>query len=66
MAGHPGGHGNTVAAWTGVIIAFVGFCVLGVAVVIPNAVVGVIGSVIILASPVVGKVLQAMGYGQKA
>ena len=66
MAGHQVGHGNTVAAWTGVIIAFIGFLVLIPAVIMPNAIIGVIGSVIILASPVVGKVLQVMGYGQKA
>ncbi len=52
-------HGNTPAAWTGVLIILVGFVVGGIGLVIDNWPmfwVGVVG-------PVVGKVMQKMGLG---
>ena len=58
-------HGNTPAAWAGVIIAFVGFCVAAVAVVLAKPVVMWVGIAVVLAGGVVGKVMQMAGYGKQ-
>lgn len=57
-------HGHTPAAWTGVIIAFIGFCVGSVFMVLAQPVGVVISCVIILAGAVVGGLMRAAGLGQ--
>jgi Family of unknown function (DUF6704) len=56
-------HGNTPAAWTGVVIILVGFLVGGIGLVIHNWTVFWIGVVIAVVGPIVGKVLQMVGMG---
>ena len=57
-------HGRTVAAWTGSTLAMVAFVLGGIAMVMgPNWVLFWIAVAILVLSPLVTKVLQAMGYG---
>ncbi|GHF66107.1 hypothetical protein GCM10010218_54470 [Streptomyces mashuensis] len=62
MAGHS--HGHTPAAWTGVIIAFIGFCVASAFCVMANPVGFWVGMVIIGLGAVVGGIMRMMGLGQ--
>lgn len=62
MAGNS--HGHTPAAWTGVTIAFVGFCVAGVFTVIADPVGFWAGMVVAGAGGVVGLIMRAVGLGQ--
>ncbi|WP_329179850.1 MULTISPECIES: HGxxPAAW family protein [unclassified Streptomyces] len=64
MAAHHD-HGHTPAAWTGVIIAFVGFCAGGVFMVAAQPVPfwGSMG--VILLAPLVGGIMKMMGLGRK-
>ncbi|MFC5723100.1 HGxxPAAW family protein [Streptomyces gamaensis] len=64
MAGNDVHHGHTPAAWTGVIIAFIGFCVAGVFMVMANAVGFWAGIGLILLGGVVGGIMRLMGKGQ--
>lgn len=58
-------HGHTPAAWTGVIIAFVGFCVAG-GFMVAGSVAGFwVGIGLILLSCVVGGVMKLMGMGSE-
>ncbi|MFJ8196112.1 HGxxPAAW family protein [Streptomyces sp. NPDC096152] len=57
-------HGHTPAAWTGVIIAFIGFCVAGAFMVMAQPVGFWAGVVITLLGGVVGGVMRMMGLGQ--
>jgi Family of unknown function (DUF6704) len=59
-------HGNTPAAWTGVLVILVGFVVGGIGLVIDNWTVFWAGVVIGLVGPIVGKVMQRMGLGAEA
>ncbi|MEW2525152.1 HGxxPAAW family protein [Streptomyces sp. NPDC047071] len=63
MAGH--GHGHTPAAWTGVIIAFIGFCVAGAFMVMAKPVGFWAGMAIILVGGIVGGAMRLAGFGQK-
>ena len=57
-------HGNTPAAWTGVLIILVGFVVGGLGLVLGSWLVFWIGVVIGgLIGPAVGKIMQMMGLG---
>jgi len=56
-------HGHSTAAWTGVGIILLGTAIASVAVVIPSLVLGIIGTVVIIAGVVAGKVLSMAGYG---
>ncbi|MFI9252286.1 HGxxPAAW family protein [Streptomyces sp. NPDC053069] len=56
-------HGHTPAAWTGVIISFIGFCVAGAFMVMANAVGFWAGMVLALGGAVVGGIMKAMGLG---
>jgi len=58
-----GNHGSTPAAWTAVAVCLVGFCVGAVGLVVESWTVFWVGAALILASGVVGKVMQAMGLG---
>ncbi|WP_189312656.1 HGxxPAAW family protein [Streptomyces brasiliensis] len=57
-------HGHTPAAWTGVIIAFIGFCVAGAFVVMAQPLGFWAGMVIIALGGVVGGIMRSMGLGQ--
>ncbi|ANB05895.1 MULTISPECIES: HGxxPAAW family protein [Streptomyces] len=57
-------HGHTPAAWTGVIIAFIGFCVAGVFMVAAQPVGFWAGMVVVLLGGVVGGIMRMMGLGQ--
>ncbi|MGW5865406.1 HGxxPAAW family protein [Streptomyces sp. NPDC055239] len=57
-------HGHTPAAWTGVIIAVIGFCVAGAFVVMANPLGVVAGMVIVIGGGVVGMIMSAAGLGQ--
>ncbi|MFF7329274.1 HGxxPAAW family protein [Streptomyces sp. NPDC090306] len=59
-------HGHTPAAWTGVIIAFVGFCVAGAFMVMAEPAGFWAGMAIILIGAAVGGIMRAMGMGQSA
>jgi|GEM_PF-734385 hypothetical protein len=59
------GHGHTPAAWTGVIIAFIGFCV-GSAFTVADSPVGFwVGIGLVLLGALVGGIMRLMGLGQK-
>ncbi|MEV0319602.1 HGxxPAAW family protein [Streptomyces sp. NPDC050658] len=57
-------HGHTPAAWTGVIIAFIGFCVSGAFMVMANPLGFWAGMVIIAVGGLVGLAMRAAGLGQ--
>ncbi|PKW07205.1 hypothetical protein SAMN05428944_5729 [Streptomyces sp. 1222.5] len=56
-------HGHTPAAWTGVTIAFIGFCVAGAFMVMAQPLGFWAGMVIIALGGVVGGIMRAMGLG---
>jgi hypothetical protein len=58
-------HGHTPAAWTGVIISFIGFCVTGVFIVAAQPVGFWVGMAVTLLGPAVGGVMRMMGMGKK-
>ncbi|MFG2904520.1 HGxxPAAW family protein [Kitasatospora sp. NPDC048286] len=59
-------HGHTPAAWTGVVISFVGFGVAGVAMILPSVLLVWVGLAVVLAGGVVGKAMSLAGMGQQA
>jgi multisubunit Na+/H+ antiporter MnhG subunit len=60
-------HGHTTAAWTGVGICFIGCMVSAVFMVVgPKPVLVIVGLVIAVVGPIIGKILSAAGYGKKA
>ncbi|MFF2961325.1 HGxxPAAW family protein [Streptomyces sp. NPDC057963] len=56
-------HGHTPAAWTGVIISFIGFCAAGVFMVAANPIGFWAGIAVILLGGIVGLVMKAAGLG---
>ncbi|MEU7423909.1 MULTISPECIES: HGxxPAAW family protein [unclassified Streptomyces] len=56
-------HGHTPAAWTGVTIAFIGFCVAGAFMVMAQPLGFWAGMVIVVLGGVVGAIMRAMGLG---
>ncbi|MFE3163642.1 HGxxPAAW family protein [Streptomyces sp. NPDC059224] len=56
-------HGHTPAAWTGVTIAFIGFCVAGAFMVMAQPLGFWAGMVIVVLGGVVGMIMRAMGLG---
>ncbi|MFD6435268.1 HGxxPAAW family protein [Streptomyces venezuelae] len=58
-------HGHTPAAWTGSIIAFVGFCVAGVFMVMANVPGFWAGMAIIVIGALVGGAMRLAGFGQE-
>jgi hypothetical protein len=56
-------HGNTPAAWTGVVLILVGFIVGGIGLVIDSWPMFWVGVVICPIGVIVGKVMQRMGLG---
>ncbi|MFF4379047.1 HGxxPAAW family protein [Kitasatospora sp. NPDC092039] len=59
-------HGHTPAAWTGVVISFVGFGVAGVAMILPSVLLVWVGLAVVLAGGVVGKAMSLAGMGKQA
>ncbi|MFD1657360.1 HGxxPAAW family protein [Streptomyces caeni] len=57
-------HGHTPAAWTGVIIAFIGFCVASAFTVMDQPIGFWAGMALIGAGAVVGGIMRQMGLGQ--
>jgi hypothetical protein len=62
MAGNS--HGHTLAAWTGVTIAFVGFTIAGIYTVMAEPVGFVAGMAVVAVGGVVGALMRAAGLGQ--
>ncbi|GAA2344752.1 HGxxPAAW family protein [Streptomyces sparsogenes] len=62
MAGN--NHGHTPAAWTGVTIAFIGFCVAAAFIVLANPIGFWAGMVVVVLGGVVGAAMRAAGLGQ--
>jgi hypothetical protein len=56
-------HGHTPAAWTGVIISFIGFCVAGAFVVMARPVGFWAGMALVVIGGVVGGIMRTMGLG---
>jgi hypothetical protein len=56
-------HGNTPAAWTGVMIILVGFTVGGIGMVIDNWTMFWVGVALVPAGAIVGKIMAMMGMG---
>ncbi|KJY27715.1 MULTISPECIES: HGxxPAAW family protein [Streptomyces] len=56
-------HGHTPAAWTGVVISFIGFCVAGAFMVIANPVGFWAGMGVVALGGVVGLAMKAAGMG---
>ena len=63
MSEHDDNHGQSVAAWTAVIILIAAAAIMSIAVVFPN--VGLFGAGVIVAvvGVIAGKVLSMAGYG---
>ncbi|MFE1588243.1 HGxxPAAW family protein [Streptomyces sp. NPDC059402] len=57
-------HGHTPAAWTGVIIAFIGFCIAGMFMVAAQPWGFWAGMAVVLLGGVVGYIMRMMGLGQ--
>jgi hypothetical protein len=57
-------HGHTPAAWTGVTIAFIGFCISGAATVAAKPIGFWAGIVVIALGGVVGGAMRMAGKGQ--
>ncbi|MCP3817310.1 hypothetical protein NLX86_03895 [Streptomyces sp. A3M-1-3] len=58
-------HGHTPAAWTGVTIAFIGFCISGAFMVLDIPLGFWAGLVVVALGGVVGMAMKAAGLGQK-
>ncbi|WP_351228477.1 HGxxPAAW family protein [Streptomyces sp. NPDC002133] len=56
-------HGHTPAAWTGVTISFIGFCIAGVFLVAANPLGFWAGMAVTLLGGVVGGLMRAAGLG---
>ncbi len=56
-------HGNSVAAWTGVLIIMLGFLIASIGVAILSLWATVAGFVVVAVGGAAWKVLSAMGYG---
>ncbi|MFF9847380.1 HGxxPAAW family protein [Streptomyces litmocidini] len=56
-------HGHTPAAWTGVIISFIGFCIAGVFMVAANVPGFWAGVGVIVLGGIVGGAMKAAGLG---
>lgn len=57
------GHGNTIAAWTAVIVAIVGTSLLTLGFLIANSPMMVAGLALTLISIPLGPILSKLGYG---
>lgn len=58
-------HGNTPAAWTGVMVILLGFTVGGIGLVIDNMPLFWIGVALVPVGIIIGKIMQKMGLGDE-
>ncbi|MCG6493107.1 HGxxPAAW family protein [Kitasatospora sp. A2-31] len=58
-------HGHTPAAWTGVTIAFIGFAIAGVAMILPSVLLVCAGLAVVVLGGVVGKAMAMAGMGKQ-
>lgn len=65
MADNGHDHGNTPAAWTGVVIALIGFTAGGVFTVMAEPLLVVASLVVVALGGVAGLVMRSMGLGKK-
>lgn len=65
MSDSPEDHGHTVAMWTAVLIAMLGFLLGCIGVVIVNPLVFWIGVALLPVAGIAGRVLALMGYGKQ-
>jgi len=56
-------HGNTPAAWAGVLVILVGFVVGGIGLIIDSWPVFWVGVALGIIGPIVGKIMQKLGMG---
>jgi multisubunit Na+/H+ antiporter MnhG subunit len=56
-------HGNSVAAWTGVIVILVGFTIMAAGVGFTSVALFIVGTVVAVLGVVAGKVMAMAGYG---
>jgi uncharacterized protein DUF6704 len=56
-------HGNTPAAWTGVMIILIGFVIGGIGMIIDTWVLFWVGVALLPAGAIVGKIMQKLGLG---
>jgi hypothetical protein len=56
-------HGNTPAAWTGVMIILIGFTVGGIGLVVGSMPTFWVGVAMLPVGAIVGKIMQKMGMG---
>ncbi|MFF9014090.1 HGxxPAAW family protein [Streptomyces sp. NPDC014870] len=56
-------HGHTPAAWTGVIISFIGFCIAGVFMVAANVAGFWAGMAVVVLGGVIGLAMRMAGMG---
>ncbi|NGN66934.1 hypothetical protein G5C51_23885 [Streptomyces sp. A7024] len=59
-------HGHTPAAWTGVTISFIGFCISGAYMVLDSPIGFWLGLGVVLLGGVVGVAMRAAGMGREA
>ncbi|MFH8386420.1 HGxxPAAW family protein [Kitasatospora sp. NPDC018058] len=59
-------HGHTPAAWTGVVISFVGFGIAGVAMILPSPLLVWAGLAVVVVGGIVGKAMAMAGMGKQA
>lgn len=57
------GHGNSIAAWTAVIVSIVGVAILTWGYMVQSDVLMYVGGAVTVLSIVVGPVLSKLGYG---
>ena len=62
---HTSNHGNTLAAWTTVVLLMVAFTVGCVGVLLLSVPVFIAGVVLTVISLIIGKVMAMMGYGKQ-
>ncbi|MBL8928776.1 MAG: hypothetical protein JNL54_01505 [Kineosporiaceae bacterium] len=60
---HHENHGNSVAAWTSVIVIMLGALISCIGVVMASTTVAIAGGVVCVVGAVLAKVMSAMGYG---
>ena len=57
------GHGNSIAAWTAVVVIILGSIVILAGVIATSWAISIIGAVVCAAGAASGKVLSTMGFG---
>ena len=60
---HHESHGNSVAAWSTVIVMMAGFLLMALSVVVSVTALFFVGIGVIVVGAILGKVMSAMGYG---